>query len=329
MAKEVGEIMRWTSILKYIAQRLIMSVVVLFIVTLMIFVIVRLSPGDPVQSRIGPYGDYSAENVARVEAELGLDKPWPTQYAIWMKDCLHGNLGVSLRNGASVTEQVFDKLTISLELIVVSVIFAAIIAIPLGIVSGIRAGSVVDQIASVFSTSFLAMPSFCTGLLLIVVFGVKLKVLPANGYIPFFENPMMNIRYLIMPALTLGLYLVAVITRFVRSETMEVVSSNYVRTARAKGMPRGVVNKSHILKNISTTLVTVIGIECATLLGGTVMVEQLFGWSGLGWYIFQSVANRDYPAVQGAVLIIAVAFVLINMLMDILYVILDPRIELE
>lgn len=321
--------MRLTSILKYMARRLLMSVAVLFIVTVMIFVIVRVSPGDPVQSRIGPYGDYSEENVARVEAELGLDKPWAVQYGIWIKDCLQGNLGVSLRNGADITQIVFEKLGISLELIIVSLIFAALIAIPLGIISGIKAGSVIDQIASVFSTSFLAMPSFCTGLLLIVVLAVKLNVLPANGYVSFSESPSMNIKCLIMPALTLGLYLVAVLTRFVRSETMEVVSSNYVRTARAKGMPAKIVNKDHILKNITTTLITVIGIEFATLLGGTVIVEQLFGWSGLGWYICQSVANRDYPAVQGSVLIIAVAFVLINMLMDILYVMLDPRIELE
>lgn len=321
--------MRWTSLLKYICRRLLMAVVVLFAVSVMIFAVVRMSPGDPVQSRIGPYGDYSPENVARIEAELGLDKPYVVQYFVWLKDCLRGDLGVSLRNGADITEQVFSKLAISLELIIVSLIFAAVIAIPLGIVSGIRAGSAIDQIASVFSTGFLAMPSFCTGLLLMIVLSVKLKVLPANGYVAFRVNPLMNIKFLIMPALTLGLYMVAVITRFVRSETLEVVSSNYVRTARAKGMPRMIINKSHILKNISTTLITVMGIEFATLLGGTVIVEQLFGWSGLGWYIFQAVSNRDYPAVQGAVLVIAVMFVLINMLMDILYVILDPRIELE
>ncbi len=321
--------MRLTSTLKYVCRRLLMSIAVLFIVTVMIFIIVRLSPGDPVQSRIGPYGDYSPENVARVEKELGLDKPYVVQYGIWVADCLRGDLGVSLRNGADITDIVFDKLAVSLELIIVAVAVAALVGIPLGILSGIRAGSPLDQAASVFSTGFLAMPSFCTGLLLIIIFSVKLRILPANGYVDFFDNPAKNIQYLILPALTLGLYLIAVLTRFVRSETMEVVSSNYVRTARAKGMPTAIVNKRHILKNISTTLVTVVGIEFATLLGGTVIVEQLFGWSGLGWYICQSVSNRDYPAVQGAVLVIAVAFVLINLLMDILYVILDPRIELE
>ena len=321
--------MRWTSTLKYICRRLLMSIAVLFIVTVMIFVVVRLSPGDPVQSRIGPYGDYSAENIARVEKELGLDKPLVVQYGIWLGNCMKGDLGVSLRNGAPIADIVFDKLAVSIELIIVAILLAVLIGIPLGILSGIKSGSAIDQAASVFSTGFLAMPSFCTGLLLIVIFSVKLNWLPSNGYVSFFENPGMNVKYLILPALTLGLYLIAVLTRFVRSETMEVVSSNYVRTARAKGMPNKIVNSRHILKNISTTLVTVVGIEFATLLGGTVIVEQLFGWSGLGWYICQSVSNRDYPAVQGAVLIIAVAFVIINLLMDILYVILDPRIELE
>ena len=321
--------MRWTAIAKYTAKRLLMSVLVLFLVTIILFVVVRLSPGDPVQSRIGPYGDYSPENIARIEAELGLDKPIYMQYLIWVKDCLHGDLGVSLRNGAELTPIIMEKLKISLELIVVSLVIAAIIAIPLGISSGIHADGIADRIVSVLSTSFLAMPSFCTGLLLIVVLSVRLGVLPANGYVPFSQDKLQNIRCLIMPAVTLGLFQMASLVRFVRSETIEVVSSNFVRTAHAKGMPNKIVNRRYILKNISTTLATVIGMEFASLLGGTVIIEQLFGWSGLGWFICQSVSNRDYPAVQGSVLIVVVAFVVINLLLDILYVIIDPRIELE
>ena len=218
---------------------------------------------------------------------------------------------------------------ISLELIVVALVIAPIIAIPLGISSGIHADGIADRIVSVLSTSFLAMPSFCTGLLLIVVLSVRLGVLPANGYVPFSQDKLQNIRCLIMPAVTLGLFQMASLVRFVRSETIEVVSSNFVRTAHAKGMPNKIVNRRYILKNISTTLATVIGMEFASLLGGTVIIEQLFGWSGLGWFICQSVSNRDYPAVQGSVLIVVVAFVVINLLLDILYVIIDPRIELE
>lgn len=321
--------MRWSSVLKYTLKRLVMSIVVLFLVSIIIFLVVRLSPGDPVQNRIGPYGDYSAENIARVEAELGLDKPVVIQYIIWVKECLKGDLGVSLRNGAELTPIIMQKLGVSLELIIVALLIAAIVAIPIGITSGVHAGKWLDKIASIFSTSFLAMPSFCTGLLLIVVFSVKLGILPSNGYISFAENPVMNIRYLILPAFTLGLFQMASLMRYVRSETIEVISSNYVRTAHAKGMPGNIVRSRYIFKNISTTLATVIGMEFAILLGGTVIIEQLFGWSGLGWFICQSVSNRDYPAVQGSVLVIATAFVIINMLLDILYVVIDPRIELE
>ena len=321
--------MRWTAVTKYTLKRLIMSIFVLFLVTIILFVVVRLSPGDPVQNRIGPYGDYSPENVARIEAELGLDKPLYVQYLIWVGDSLRGNLGVSLRNGSELTPIIFNKLGVSLELIVVALLIAALIAIPLGISSGVHAGGIADKIVSVLSTSFLAMPSFCTGLLLIVILSVKLGLLPANGYTPFSENHVQNIICLIMPAVTLGLFQMASLVRFVRSETIEVVSSNYVRTAHAKGLPKKLINNRYILKNISTTLATVIGMEFASLLGGTVIIEQLFGWSGLGWFICQSVSNRDYPAVQGSVLIVVVAFVLINLLLDILYVVIDPRIELE
>lgn len=314
---------------KYLIKRVLISVAVLFMVTIIIFVAVRMCPGDPVANKIGPYGDYSEENVARVTAELGLDKSYIEQYLFWLGDCLKGDLGVSLRNGAKITEIVMQKLVVSLELIVVSLLLALVVAIPLGIISGIHQGSLFDKFATTFSTSFLAMPSFCTGLFLIAFLSVRLGWLPSNGYIPFLENPVKNIQYLIMPALTLGLFVSASIFIFIRSDTNDVVNSNFIRTAVAKGVPKREIYFRHILKNISVTIVTVTGTEFATLLGGTIIVEQLFGWSGLGWYICSSVSNRDYPAVQGAVLIIAVFFVIINMLMDILYAAIDPRIELE
>lgn len=321
--------MRWQSLLRYTLKRLLMSLLVIFLVSVIIFVIVRLSPGDPVKNRIGPYGDYSAENVAKVEAELGLDKSYPEQYLIWAGNCLKGDLGVSLRNGVNITPIIFQKFKVSLELIVVSIIIAALLSIPLGIYTGVKPGSIGDKILSVFSSSFLAMPSFCVGLLLIVLFGVKLHILPTNGYIPFSDNPALNLKYLIMPAITESLFLMASLTRYVRSETIEVTSSNYIRTAVAKGMPQNIINFRHILKNISTTTINILGMEFASMLGGTVIIEQLFGWSGLGWYIANSIQTQDYPAVQGAVLIIAIGFVLVNLVVDILYAIIDPRVELE
>lgn len=314
---------------KYFIRRVLSSVIVLFLVSVIVFVAVRACPGDPVANKIGPYGDYSPENIARVEAELGLDKSYTEQYLIWITNCLKGDLGVSLRNGAPITEIVMDKLVVSLELIIVAVLIALIIAIPLGVISGIRQGSLFDKLATAFSTSFLAMPSFCVGLLLIVLFSVELNLLPSNGYVPFRDNPVKNLQCLIMPALTLGIFVSASVFKFIRTDTGDVVNSNFIRTAVAKGVPSRRIHFRHVLKNIAVTIVTVTGTEFATLLGGTVVVEQLFGWSGMGWYIYSSVSNRDYPAVQGTVLLIAVGFVLINTLMDILYALIDPRIELE
>lgn len=305
------------------------SVLVLLLVTIIIFAAVRMCPGDPALNKIGPYGDASEANIARVRAELGLDKSYPEQYLIWLGDCLKGDLGVSLRNGAPITEIVMQKLQVSLELIVAAILLSLLIAIPLGVIAGIRQNSTIDKIATTLSTSFLAMPSFCVGLILIAVFSVRLGWLPSNGYVPFFENPVKNLKLLIMPTLTLGLFVSASIYTFIRSDTGDVVNSSFIRTAVSKGVPKRIIYFRHILKNISITIVTVTGTEFATLLGGTVIVEQLFGWSGLGWYICSSVSNRDYPAVQGSVLIIAVFFVLINMLMDVLYVCIDPRIKFE
>lgn len=321
--------MRWLSIAKYILKRALLSVFVLFLVSILLFVVIRLMPGDPVQARIGPYGDYSEENIARVSAELGLDKSYPEQYIVWISNCLKGDFGVSLRNGVSVTPIIFQKLVVSLELAIVSLALASLLSIPLGIYAGVRPGSVVDKVVSVATTSFLAMPSFCVGLLLMTIFGVKLGILPTNGYIAFSDNPGLNIQYLILPAITEALFLMASLTRFVRSETVEVSSANFVRTAVAKGMSDQTINTKHIFRNIATTTTNLIGMQLASLIGGTVIIEQLFGWSGLGWYVVNSIQTRDYPAVQGAVLVIAVITVLINLLVDILYAVIDPRVELE
>lgn len=321
--------MQRANVLKYICKRLVMAVFVLLIVTVIVFVAVRLAPGDPVQAKIGPRGDYSPENVARITAELGLDKPMIVQYFIWIGDCLKGDFGVSMRNGADVGELIRQKLPISAELIVVAMVIAVFLSIPLGIISALKKGSLFDQIISVLSTGFLAVPTFCLGLLLLVFLSVKLRLLPSSGYIPFSENPGANIRLLLMPALTLGLSEQASLTRYIRSETIEVLNSNYVRTAKAKGLSARVVYFKHAFKNVLVTVVTLVGMRFAQLFGGTVIIEQLFGWSGLGWFTYQSIINRDYPAVQASVLLVAVIFVAVNMLVDILYAVIDPRIKLE
>ena len=321
--------MRFSEMLVYLVKRLAMAIFVLLIVSVVIFITVRLAPGDPVMNKIGPYGDSSPENYQRVAAELGLDKSLIVQYTIWLRNSVRLDFGVSLRNGADIAETIFQKLPVSFELILVALLLALIVAIPLGMIAAIHKGGVADQIISVLMTSFLAIPAFCTGLLMIIVFAVNLKWFPSNGYVPFVEDPIENLRHLAMPAITLGLFETAIISKHVRSQTLDVIGSNYIRTAKSKGLPRQMVYYKHALRNILLTVVTVVGTEFASLFGGTVICEQVFGWSGLGWYIFQSVSNRDYPAVQASVLVVAAIFVFINLLMDLIYTLIDPRVKLS
>ena len=318
-----------SSLLRYIIKRLLMAVFVLFLVTIIIFVAVRLAPGDPVLNQLGPYGEQTPERIAAIEAQLGLDKPEIVQYFIWLKNIAGGNFGISMRNGRPVVDVILEKVPASLELICISILFALIISIPMGITAAIKRNSLIDQMISFGSTSMLAIPSFVIGLILMLVFAVKLKLLPAGGYISFSENSLQNLRLIIMPVLALGLFETANFIRFIRSDTIEVMNSNYIRTAKAKGLPKVKVYYKHAFKNILITLITVVGLEFGTLLGGTVIVEQMFGWSGIGWLIFQSVGNRDYNVVQTAVLFVAATFVVINMLIDILYTAIDPRIKLD
>ena len=321
--------MRLSEMLAYLVKRLLMAVFVLLIISILIFVAVRLAPGDPVMNKIGPYGDASPENYQRVAAELGLDKSLVTQYLVWLRNCVRLDFGVSLRNGADIAETVFQKLPVSFELIFTALVLALLVSIPLGMFAAIHKGGIIDQIISVFTTSFLAIPAFCTGLLMIIIFAVNLKWLPSNGYTPFAQDHVKNLRQLTMPAITLALFETAIISKHVRSQTLDVIGSNYIRTAKAKGMPNRTIYYKHALRNILLTVVTVVGTEFASLFGGTVICEQVFGWSGLGWYIFQSVSNRDYPAVQASVLIVATIFVFINLLMDVVYTLIDPRVKLS
>ena len=290
---------------------------------------IRLAPGDPVLNQIGPYGERTPEREAAIRAQMGLDKPEVVQYFYWIGNVLQGNFGVSSRNGVPALDYILEKVPASLELVAVSIVFALILSIPFGILAGVKKGSPLDQGISFLSSSLLAIPSFCIGLVLIYTLAVNLKVLDASGYISFSQDPAKNLKLLIMPALSLGLMELATFTRFIRSDTIEVMGSNYIRTAKAKGLPPKKIYFKHAFKNILVTLITVIGLEFGTLLGGTVIVEKVFGWSGVGWLIYQSVVNRDYNVVQCAVLMIAAAFVIINTIVDILYAAIDPRIRLE
>ena len=314
-----------SSLLKYIVKRLLMAILVLFLVSVIVFAAVRLCPGDPVASKIGPHGDFSQENYDRVAASLGLDKPYPVQYLIWLRDFLSGDFGKSLLNGTDVRDTFLAKLPVTLELLVVSMVLAVLLAIVFGVTSAIHKGSWFDQVIRLFSTGFLAVPAFCLGIIFILIFAVKLKWLPSMGYVPFWEDPVSHLKHLAMPALTMALMEQASLTRYIRSEMLEVLGSNYVRTAKSKNA----VYYRHAFKNVSVTVITLIGMRIGQLIGGAVVIEQVFSWSGCGWYLYSSITSQDYPAVQASVLLIAAVMVLLNMLCDILYAAIDPRIKLD
>lgn len=318
-----------SSLLKYTLKRLAMAVLVLFLVSIIVFVAVRACPGDPVLMKIGPHGDASEENYNRVAAQLGLDKSYPQQYLIWLRGFVTGDFGVSLINGADIGSIILEKLPITLELLLISMLLAILLAIVFGVTSAIYKGSLYDRFIQLISTGFLAIPAFCFALIAILIFAVNLKVLPSMGYVPFSENPIGHIKYLAMPTVIMALMEQAALTRYIRSEMLEVLGTNYVRTAKAKGLPSGSIYYKHAFKNVMVTVVTLVGQRIGQLIGGSVVIEQVFGWSGLGWYLYTSVIKQDYPAVQAIVLLIAAAMVLLNMIADILYAAIDPRIKLD
>lgn len=314
---------------RYLARRLLEVIPVLFIISLVVFIAMQLAPGDPAVMRMGRAAAKPENQAAleRLRREMGLDKPIIVQYLIWAKDAVRGDFGDSNRSGRPVTEMIGGRLPASLELIVVSFLISLVFSIPLGILAALKQKSFLDYSIMTFSVAGVAIPGFWLGLTLILVFSVKLGWLPAAGYTPFFQGPAESIKRVIMPAVTLSVYLIATFTRFLRAGMVEVLNEDYVRTARAKGLSERVVISRHALRNAFIPLLTVMGIEVGGLLGGVVIVEHVFGWSGIGWLTLQGVYNRDYPLVQGAIVLIAVFYTTINFLVDIGYAFLNPRIR--
>ena len=288
----------------------------------------RLAPGDPALIKLGPRGGNDPAALAKVRQEMGLDKPMVTQYVLWLGDVLKGDFGVSLMNGVDTLKIVAGRIPASLELIAVSILIALLLASLLGVRAALKPGSLTDQTISSVATGLVSIPTFWVALLLLSVLAVRLRLLPASGYVPLRENAALNLKLIIMPAVSLALAEVGVFTRFIRSGMIEVLGSNYIRTARAKGLRRRRIYFVHAFKNILVTLVTVIGLEVGTLIGGTLLIEQIFGWSGIGWLLYQSIVNRDYSVLQCIVFLVVVAYVLINLIVDIVYVLVDPRVEL-
>ena len=310
-----------------VLRRLLATVPVLLLVTAGVFALLHLTPGDPVDAMMAESADASAKESLR--RELGLDRPIAVQYAAWMGRLLRGDLGRSIRNGEPVLENVSRRIRPSLQLALLAMAIALTIAFPVAIASAVRHNTGVDRLGTTFALFGICMPNFLLALLLIFVFGVTLRWLPISGYLDPLEEGWSGLRSLILPAVTLGLALAAVITRTLRSSLLEALAEDYVRTARAKGLSEWVVIRGHVLKNALIPVVTVLGLQLGTLIGGAVITEYVFALPGVGRLVVDAVFARDYPLVQGVILLIALGFILSNLLVDLVYGWIDPRIRIR
>jgi len=311
----------------YVAARLALVIPMFLGSTLIIFVLMRLLPGDVVDQLMGLEGSLSAEARASLRQLLGLDTPLPLQYLKWLGDLVRLELGVSLRSSLPVREMLVQRVPVTIELAVLAVLLSMVIAVPLGIVSALFRNRAIDFTARLFGLLGLSMPVFWLATLLILGGASFLHWLPPVIYAPFWQAPLQNLKQMAFPTLALALSLVAVVMRMTRSSMLEVLEQDYIQTARAKGAAEPTVVLRHALKNALIPVVTVVGVQFGYLLGGSVVVEQIFGLPGLGFMLLNAIYQRDYPVVQGAVVFVALFFILVNLVVDLVYGVLDPRIR--
>ncbi len=309
----------------YLIQRLLLAVLVVVGVTLVVFLIIQLVPGDPVRRSLGVQA--TDELVATRRENLGLNRPLPEQYLSWVTNALRGDFGVSILTGQPITPQIMQRLPTTFQLAVLAVVVGMVVAFPLGIVSAVKRGSALDTFASILSQVGVAVPDFWMAILLVLLFSSTLGILPPNGYTPINEDFGDWLRHMILPVITAGLISASIQTRFIRSAMLEVLSENYIRTARAKGLREWVVISRHALRNAMITVVTIVGLQITALLSAVVVIEIVFALPGLGRLTLDAVEQRDYPLIQGTVLVMAVMVTFINLAVDMLYFFLDPRIE--
>ncbi len=329
----------------YIMRRLLMLIPVLFGVTLITFSIVHLIPGNPAQVILGEQATPDA--IAELEERLGLNEPYWVQYSLYVKGLLSGDLGTSLRTKKPIAEEIKPFLAATIELTLFAMTFAIVVGVNLGILSAWKQNSIFDYTAMIVALIGISMPVFWLGLMLQWIFAQELQLLPAFGR----QNPrdaveiVTNfylidtlikgrldqfwtvVKHLILPGITLGTIPMAIIARMTRSSMLEVLRSDYIRTAKAKGVHQFWIIYSHGFKNAAIPVLTVVGLQTGALLGGAVLTETIFSFPGIGWYIYEAISHRDYPAIQSGILIVAIIFVMINLLVDILYAYIDPRIE--
>ncbi|HEY6202779.1 MAG TPA: ABC transporter permease [Candidatus Limnocylindria bacterium] len=314
---------------RYLATRLLGAIPTLLGVSVLTFLFIRLIPGDAIAARLGTSTALTPEQLASLRAYFGLDQPLYQQYWTWLTSLLHGDFGYSIRTGRPVLVEIAERLPATLELAAAATLIAVLIGLPLGLLSAMRSRSRVDVVARIGGLIGLSLPSFWLGTLIIVLLSLYLRWLPnTGGYVDFIRDPLANLALIVLPAVTLGVALAAATMRMTRSAMLDVLGADYVRTAWAKGLPGGLIIRRHVLRNGLIVVVTLLGIQVGQLLGGAVVVEEIFSIPGVGRMLLAAIVQRDYALVQGGVLVIAILFVLVNIIVDLLYGYLDPRIRL-
>ena len=311
--------------LSYLARRILIAIPTLILISIFVFALQKMLPGDPVLALAGD--DRDPETLARLRELYHLNDPIWMQYLQWVKGALQGDLGRSIRTGLPVSDMIAQKLPVTIQLAVMSMIFAAVIGIPAGILSAVKKGTVTDYVANVVALSGLSIPNFWLGIMLILLVSVKWQLLPASGYVPLSEDPLQSIKTMLMPSFVLGTALAASLMRHTRSAMLGVLRQDYVRTARAKGLAEHTVVMHHAFRNALTPVVTLAALLFGELIAGAVLTEQIFTIPGFGKMVVDAVFNRDYAVVQGVVLVTALGFMLMNLVADAAYVLLNPRLR--
>lgn len=313
--------------LAYLGRRLLHMVPVLLIVTGCVFAMLWMIPGDPARAFVGQGEVLDEEQLAVIRKEHHFDKPVIVQYAIWLKKTVSGDLGRSVQTNRRVAEELSQRALVTFGLGVAGVIICILIALPAGILSAVYRGKLADYVATIFAVGAVAIPGFWLGIMAILLFGVKLRWLPVQGYVPFLNDPLGWLAHITMPAIALGITSCALILRQTRSAMLEVLAQDYVRTARAKGMPNRVVIWVHTLRNALLPVITVIGMQVGHIFAGAVVIETLFGIPGMGRFLVQAIFERDFPVAQAAVLVIALSVLAANLVTDLMCAWLDPRVK--
>ena len=311
----------------YVFRRLIDLVFVLLGVSILVFLMVRFIPGDAVEIMLGANTDITPDRVAALRHSLGLDLPIHVQYWHWLTGVLHGNLGTSIWTGRPVSEEIMARLPATLEITLLALLLALVLSFPLGVLAARARGSASDVVVRLLSIVGLTLPTFWVGVLMLLVFSLYLPGWPAIGYVPFAQHPLGNLARMALPTIAVSLPIIAGLTRILRSSLLEVLGSDYVRTARSKGLGERIVLYKHALRNALIPMVTVIGVQLGYLLSGVVVIEQVFAIPGVGRLIIGAINQRNYPLIQGIVLVVTAVFVLVNLLVDLTYAWIDPRVE--